>query len=101
KQRVEHVNAELEKRVADRTMELEQSVKFLEAFCYSIAHDLRAPLRAMQGFVRALQEDYAPQFDEDGKEFTRRIVESSQRMDKLILDLLDYGRLSHLSLKMD
>lgn len=99
KQAVENSNAELEKRVAERTAELEQAVKFLEGFCYSIAHDLRAPLRAMQGFVAALEEDYGAHLDDAGKEYARRIVAASQRMDKLILDLLDYGRLSHAELR--
>lgn len=101
KSRVESWNAELEKRIAERTHELEQSVKFLEKFCYSIAHDLRAPLRAMHGFALALEEDYTRQLDETAKEFGTRIVKASQRMDKLILDLLDYGRLSHTRTQFD
>ncbi len=98
KQRVENSNMELERRVAERTVELEKSVKFLDNFCYSIAHDLRAPLRAMQGFTMVLQEDYAEQLDKTGRECGDRIIQSSQRMDKLILDLLDYGRLNHVKL---
>jgi PAS domain S-box-containing protein len=86
---------ELEDRVAERTQQLEQSVKFLEGFCYSIAHDLRAPLRALNGFVTALVDEYEPQLDENGKDYASRISRAATRMDRLIQDLLEYGRLSH------
>ena len=101
KQRVENSNIELERRVAERTVELEKSVRFLDNFCYSIAHDLRAPLRAMQGFTMVLQEDYSKHLDKTGKEYGDRIIQASQRMDKLILDLLEYGRLNHVKLRCE
>ena len=88
----------LEKKVAARTVQLEKSMKQMESFCYSIAHDLRAPLRAMEGFANALVEDYSPKLDEVGCEYARRIAKSSQRMDQLIQDLLTYGRLAHVEL---
>jgi PAS domain S-box-containing protein len=90
--------ANLERAVRDRTAELEKSMKQMEGFCYSIAHDLRAPLRAMQGFTTALCDDYGDAFDEQGREYASRIVTSSQRMERLIQDLLDYGRLSHIEI---
>ena len=90
---------DLEHRVGERTSELEQSIKFLEGFCYSIAHDLRAPLRAIEGFIYALRQDYAASFDETGKEYANRIVGAAQRMDRLVSDLLEYGRLSHQKLE--
>jgi PAS domain S-box-containing protein len=87
--------AELELRVAERTQQLEESVKSLEGFCYSIAHDLRAPLRALNGFVDALLDEYGNSFDAQGQDYTRRIAKAASRMDQLIKDLLEYGRLSH------
>ena len=84
------LNHELEKRVG----ELTDINRELESFCYSISHDLRAPLRAMQGFASTLLHDYGPKLDDDGKDFARRIVNSSMFMDKLLHDLLDYSRLS-------
>ena len=86
--------ANLEKLVQERTAKLEENIAFLDTFCFSIAHDLRAPVRAMQGFTRALLEDYSAALDATGKDFAQRIVASAERMDSLINDLLDYGRLS-------
>lgn len=66
----------------------------LTSFAYSVAHDLRAPLRAMQGFSQALVEDYGHLLPKEGKDYTDRIIAASSRMDRLIRDLLDYSRLS-------
>ncbi|MDB6032414.1 MAG: domain S-box [Verrucomicrobiales bacterium] len=88
----------LEQRVAERTAKLEQTVQSLEGVCYHVAHDLRAPLRAMEGFTSILLQQYATQLDEQGQEFARRISQAAGRMDHLIRDLLDYGRLSHTKL---
>jgi signal transduction histidine kinase len=90
--------AELEKRVAERTAELKETIESLESFCYTIAHDLRAPLRSLQGFTTALVDDYAPQMDAVGQDFCRRIVGSARHMDQLIQDLLSYGQLMHKDL---
>ena len=89
---------ELEFRVARRTAELQASLKDMESFCYTIAHDLRAPLRAMSGFSRALQQDYGDNIDETGREYCRRIHKAAEHMNSLISDLLAYGRLSHAAL---
>ena len=86
--------AELEQRVTERTAELEQMNAELESFSYSIAHDLRAPLRAMQGFADALMEDYADLLPDEAQEYSRRIGAAAQRLDTLIQDLLAYSRLS-------
>ena len=86
---------ELERLVAQRTANLEETIESLEGVCYTIAHDLRAPLRAVQSFTEVLLEDYSNKFDPQGKEFAERIVAAASRMDLLINDLLAYAKLSH------
>jgi PAS domain S-box-containing protein len=98
--RLSRLNEELEQRVLKRTQALQQSNRQMEAFCYSIAHDLRAPLRAMKGFGFALREDYESRLDAQGKEYIDRIVNAADRMDHLIQDLLDYGRLNTVDLPL-
>ncbi|MBN2425686.1 MAG: hypothetical protein JXB44_11730 [Calditrichaceae bacterium] len=88
-------NKELEKRVSARTFELEQLNKELEAFTYSISHDLRAPLRGMSGFSEVILEDYGSQINNEIKSYLKRIQSAAQRMGKLIDDLLNFTRLSH------
>ncbi len=83
---------ELESRVAERTAELSNSVKSLESFCYSIAHDLRAPLRGVHGLCTILRDDYEKLLDAAGREYLARIAAAVERMDQLIQDLLEYGR---------
>ncbi|MBI2358774.1 MAG: hypothetical protein HYV04_07680 [Deltaproteobacteria bacterium] len=73
----------------------------LEAFAYSVAHDLRAPLRPLRGFGMALLEDYGDRLDAAGRDYARRIVNLSERMDALILDLLAYSRVSRAEHKLD
>jgi signal transduction histidine kinase/CHASE3 domain sensor protein len=84
---------ELEQRVQQRTKQLEEANQELEAFSYSIAHDLRAPLRAIEGFAQILLEDYSDRLDGWGQEYAHRIVEAASRLDRLIQDLLAYSRL--------
>jgi PAS domain S-box-containing protein len=84
----------LEKVIAERTMALQESVNSLEQFCYTIAHDLRAPLRTMHGFSSALLEDFAASLDETAHNYARRIVTAAARMDEQIRALLVYGRLN-------
>lgn len=91
--------AELEVRVAERTAALEEANAALEAFGYSVSHDLRAPLRAMQSLASVLVEDYSDRLDDHGREFARRIAEAAAGMDRQILDLLEYGRLSRADLR--
>lgn len=92
--------AELEHRIKERTRDLEETNAELDAFAYSVAHDLRAPLRAMEGFGRALLEDHADALDETGRDYLDRIVRAASRMDELIQDLLAYSRLSRAEISL-
>jgi len=89
---IRQLNAELEARVRQRTAQLETANQELEAFSYSVSHDLRAPLRAIDGFSRILLEDYGDKLDADGKDSFNRIRAASQRMGQLIDDLLQLSR---------
>jgi len=91
---VRRLNAELEERVATRTIELEAANRELEAFCYAVSHDLRAPLRSIDGFAYALIQDYEEKLDDEGREFIGRIRSSSKRMDELISALLSLSRIT-------
>jgi PAS domain S-box-containing protein len=90
---VHQLNLTLEKRVLQRTAELQAANKELEAFAYSVSHDLRAPLRAMAGFSRILLEEYAPQLPEEAQRYLRIAVENSVQMGDLIDALLAFSRL--------
>lgn len=92
------MNEELEQRVEERTLQLQAANKELEAFSYSVSHDLRAPLRAVDGFSLALLEDYQDTLDEEGQEFLGLIRTESQRMGQLIDDLLALSRLTRTKL---
>ena len=76
-----------------RTLALQQANQDLEAFAYSALHDLRAPLRAIQGFANAPLEDYGHQLDHTGQDYAKRLVNAVQHLDTLIRDLLAFGRL--------
>jgi signal transduction histidine kinase len=91
---IRQLNAHLEQRVAERTAQLEASNRELEAFSYSVSHDLRGPLRGIDGFSRALADDYHDRLDDEGRDFLRRIRAATQRMGQLIDDLL---KLSHVT----
>jgi len=86
------LNAELERRVAERTAQLEAVNKELEAFSYSVSHDLRAPLRAVDGYTRMLREDYGTRLDDEGRRICSVISDSARDMGRLIDDLLAFSR---------
>lgn len=90
----------LEERVRERTAELHQSLASLEGVLYHVAHDLRAPLRAMGSFISILLEEYASGFDERGRGYANRVTDAAHRMDDLLLDLLAYGRLAHMEIPL-
>jgi signal transduction histidine kinase len=87
-------------KVFQQTAELQRTVKSLDTFCYTIAHDLKSPLRSIKGFTIILRDEYSEKFDDVGKDYARRIVDSVERMNRLIDDLLDYGRLSNMELPL-
>jgi len=100
---LQSANAELQSEVAVRKQAeqaLQDSNSALEAFSYSVSHDLRAPIRAMQGFAKVLLEDYTTSLDEMGRECAGRIVHAAERMDNLVHDLLLFSRLGHTTLEL-
>jgi light-regulated signal transduction histidine kinase (bacteriophytochrome) len=96
---IRRLNAELERRVAERTAQLAAANKELESFCYSASHDLRAPLRAVEGFGAALSEDFKDALPAEGQGYIERMRSAAQHMGKLIDDLLSLSRMSRAELK--
>jgi signal transduction histidine kinase len=91
---------ELEQLVAERTARLQDTITELESFSYSISHDLRAPLRAMQSFAELLSEECGTGIGAEGRDYLRRIITASGRMDRLIQDVLVYSRVSRTELTL-
>ena len=98
---IQRLNAELEQRVRERTAELEAANKELETFAYSVSHDLRSPLRGIDGWSMALVEDYGNQLDEEAHHYLARVRSEAQRMGQLIDDLLKLSRVTRAPLTRD
>jgi light-regulated signal transduction histidine kinase (bacteriophytochrome) len=96
-ERINKLNADLEQRAID----LESSNQELEAFSYSVSHDLRSPLRTIDGFSMALLEDYGDQLDDEGRNYLLRIRTAAQRMAQLIDDLLNLSRITRVPLNAE
>lgn len=96
---VQRLNAELEQRVANRTAELTIANKELESFSYSISHDLRAPLRAINGFLHILVEDYTAQLPDEAQQYIQVVCRNAQQMSRLIDDLLSFSQFSRQQLQ--
>lgn len=93
------LNKELEKRVVDRTAELADANKELEAFSFSVSHDLRAPLRHVEGFIEILQNTKGPSLDSEAKQYLQTISDSARQMGRLIDDLLMFSRTARAELR--
>lgn len=92
-ERIKNMNAELEAKVKERTALLEATNKELESFSYSVSHDLRNPLRSIDGFTRILAEEYASGFDDEGRRILKVILKNVSKMGMLIDDLLGFARI--------
>jgi len=95
------LNEELEQRIKERTSQLEAVNKELEAFSYSVSHDLRAPLRSIDGFSETLLEDYERILDDQGKDYLVRVRRAVKRMDQLIEDMLKLSRVTRAEFKYE
>lgn len=100
REELRHYTEELEQLVRDRTQQLEEANNDLEAYAYSISHDLREPLRGIQGFAQILREDYGDRFDEAGQEWLALIFRAAERMESMIQGLLIYNRLNRFNINL-
>jgi PAS domain S-box-containing protein len=100
-QELAKANSELEERVKARTSDLSEAIAQMQEFSYTVSHDLRGPVRAMHGYAEAIIEDFGENLEPQAREYLNRIVRGSERMDKLIHDVLIYSRLSQAQIKLE
>ena len=98
---LEQLNRSLEKKVVERTMQLEESNRALESFTSMAAHDLQAPLRVLSGYARIISKDYATQLGEEGSMLLDTMMRQAKQMNQLVSDLLAFSRVSHTMLKTE
>jgi len=100
-QEIRTLNESLERRVSDRTRELQETLEELEAFSYSVSHDLRGPLRSINGFSQAVMQKYGDRLEEDGRSQLERVRSATNRMGALIDDLLELSRVGRAEIILD
>ncbi len=95
------LNASLEERIRERTLELEVSNRDLEAFCYSVSHDLRAPLRHINAYSSIIDQDYGELLDKEGQYYLQRLAKASRQMGQLIDELLQFSRIGRVDVRQE
>jgi light-regulated signal transduction histidine kinase (bacteriophytochrome) len=100
KTHIAELNIGLEQKIVERTAQLEAVNKELESFSYSVSHDLRAPLRAINGFTQILMEDYLDKLDDEGKSIMDEIIVNSKKMGQLIDNLLEFSHIGKLNISL-